>query len=858
MSASNVPLPGIDPVRLVEALAGHPAALLGGAWLAGMALVGRWWLVRRSLRSRRQLLLTPAGDFDPSIESVERFAAHLARASRSVGGWLDARASSIGVRIDLDEDARLRYRLEAPRRALPALRAAASVYADTQLAEIVAAPPGAPVGAARSRVMRCELVLACPSQHPLGHGGLDPDPLQMVASAMSAVRRDRRESAEIALNLRPLTPAQRGRLRRRLLRRAGRPDRRQVLLRNIFGAPSRTARRDLGEVVQRRSETRALQSKLGSPGPLMQLQLLIRVQSPSPQRARRHMHALLACCDAMAGENYLRVAGGRLTGPWFTTADLPLRRWRFDRRMASGRFAPARNGVVAAAEIAGLLKPPTRYCHAPNVLRDDAVGAPPPPGLPHFAGQRDLIPLGRVGAAHGGHLVGVRVGETVFSYMAGRSRYGKTETAIGQFVHLARNGHGGLFLDPHADAIREIKTYLTDPGLRDRVVEIDLSDLAGRHGQPGWNLFAVAGQAPWQAAQRVEAVVDAFAAALGWDERNTRALNLTTQAAHALTQLARVLPPALAPTIFQIGPLLSNPAWRNAAVGHLRPATRAFFTDRFPRLSPEAITPVTNVVDRLRASAPAAALLGNPTSTFDVRTAMDRGLIVLACPGSGSSLDRLIANFLVYEVLHAARGRTQHPASRRRPFWLFLDELQTYDGPNLPPLLEQSAKYGVRAFLFNQNPERLTTDTLNAVTTNRSHLATTAVNAKAARLLTREWGDEPTPEAITQLARYTYLASITLGDQTSRPFLLHGVRASDLHAQARRPDDVALLDAAIDRATSRRPVQETIEALDRHDEQILVHLTAHRHPKPNGTPGPTATGDEPIALPRLPDTGGRA
>ena len=34
---------------------------------------------------------------------------------------------------------------------------------------------------------------------------------------------------------------------------------------------------------------------------------------------------------------------------------------------------------------------------------------------------------------------------------------------------------------------------------------------------------------------------------------------------------------------------------------------------------------------------------------------MDRGLIVLACPGFGSDRDRLVANLLVYDFLHAAR-----------------------------------------------------------------------------------------------------------------------------------------------------------------------------------------------------------
>jgi len=139
-------------------------------------------------------------------------------------------------------------------------------------------------------------------------------------------------------------------------------------------------------------------------------------------------------------------------------------------------------------------------------------------------------PLGEPGE----RLVGVSVAETFFSYMAGRSRYGKTETAIGQFVHLARAGHGGLFLDPHADAIAEIKHYLTDEGVRERVVEINLADRGSEQRQPGWNLFSVEGLKPHEADDRVEATVDAFASALRWDERNTRALNLTTQAAQAL------------------------------------------------------------------------------------------------------------------------------------------------------------------------------------------------------------------------------------------------------------------------------------------------------------------------------------
>jgi hypothetical protein len=154
-----------------------------------------------------------------------------------------------------------------------------------------------------------------------------------------------------------------------------------------------------------------------------------------------------------------------------------------------------------------------------------------------------------------------------------------------------------------------------------------------------------------------------------------------------------------------------------------------------------------------------------------------------------------------------------------------------YDGAssgNLAALLEQTAKYGVRAFLFNQNPERLTPATLNAVTTNRSHLHTTALNSKAATLLTREWSGAVDPEVITRLRRYTYLASVTLDTEISAPFLVHGVPADELFPDAHHPDQLAALEEAIDRNTERRAVTETLEALADHDRNIINYLRQRR------------------------------
>jgi hypothetical protein len=70
---------------------------------------------------------------------------------------------------------------------------------------------------------------------------------------------------------------------------------------------------------------------------------------------------------------------------------------------------------------------------------------------------------------------------------------------------------------------------------------------------------------------------------------------------------------------------VSLEGWRRqrAVLPFLPRADQRFWTDRFPLLASEAITPVTNMVDRLRRSSRVTALLGQSQSTYRVREAMD-------------------------------------------------------------------------------------------------------------------------------------------------------------------------------------------------------------------------------------------
>lgn len=819
-------LSNLQPGQVLSIIESLFPVAIGLVVIASALATQRFISTRRTLGSRRTVAVVPADEFEASIETILRVAAQLSRADRGVRGWMDRPASAIRISLRHDAEGQLVYLIGAAERQMEVARSALRSYQGIEVRQADELLPARPEKARMT--MRTELVLARSSVEPLARLDLDPDPLQPFASALAGL--DENEEASVHLDLLPAAGRRRSRLTRRLSREARRLGVEHGTLAERLGLDRKKGKSDPATLAERRGQGRGLDAKLRDGGAVFEAQILIRTRAATRVRASATMTNLLAAFESTADRNWLKASGMPIPGLAFLGSDLPGRRLRFDRRADSGRFRPARRCVLTAREVAGFLKPPSIYMQADNVLRSGAMLSPPP-DLPTLGNEPGLIPIGRVSNEAGERVVGVWRSDTFFTYIAGRSRFGKTETAICQFLHLVRSGQGGLFLDPHQDAIERMKPYLTDPEVSRRVVEIDLGPGAAA-AQPGWNLFELGGADQGQAEAGIEAVVDAFASALQWGERSTRAINLTAQSAMALASIARVLPPELCPTIFQLPTLLSDGAWRKAALPFLPRASQQFWIDRFPRLAEEAITPLTNMVDRLRASAAVTTLLGASQSTYRIREAMDKGQIVLACPGSGGTRDRLIANLIVFDLLHAAKARADLPPEKRCPFWVFFDEVQTYDGAasgNLAALLEQAAKYGIRAVLLNQNPERLTPATLQALTTNRSHLIATALNSKAASLITREWAGRPDPAALTRLPKYRFIAQVTDHGTVSEPFALGGVTIQELFGEGRP--------AEIKGAVARREPVEALAHLETLDDRILTELEALKdNPASDETP----------------------
>jgi hypothetical protein len=746
-------------------------------------------------------------------------------------------------------------------------------------------------GGRRLHVARAELALALPDHLALRDVPLRPDPLEALAAAVADVRASLQERADVVLDLVPVAPAKVARKRNRLLAAARRAPHDMPAIPGMprhggsgfsLGSLSTIGSEVAAEIrgvnaqrfprgygAHRSPRVGDMKAAMGkfAPGadPVFDLQLLIRTVSADPHRPRLLLDQILAALEGWAGDNHLRPVGLDL-GLTRLRSDFVLYRRRFDRRFETGEFAPRRHGWVTGAEIAGLLKPPTKYNNAANLVRSGGVVPPPHPGLPSWDGQEDLLPLGWVSKPGGGErLAGVPLRYLLFGLFLGKAGYGKTEMSLVQAIALAHNGHGVLVLDPHGDGWQRARPYLAHRHLAPRVWEIDLTSPDLDAMAASWNPLSMHNRREDDIPSIVQYIVTGFSSALNWSDSAGRAKTILTRAVESLAELSWLLTKngksEVAPTIFQIRSILADEEWRDAVVPYLPKNLRAFWEKTYRKYPSEATPVVTNIIERLDSSNAIKAFLGSSLSTYDIRTAMDQGKIVFICPAGTGDTDRIVSCLLMYDLFRAGLSRRDMPVADRKDFYAFVDELTAVDGASkgtLAAIAEQLRKFKVKMLAMTQMAQRLTPTTRQGLLQNLSILSTTASDVDEAQLVTRRWGKKVDPDTVTALRPYHYVMSVTLADGRTDPFRVRGASVEELYADYHRPEDLPRLTASVDQNLHRRPVREILTDLRKLDNRILAALAGIEVPRDEEDDTErTAAAAAPVAGGRT-DAGGQA
>ncbi len=787
-----------------------PGAAAVIAWAVSELVVRR--LARKASAERMALELVPSRHFDPGLEEIFRRGVQLARASTSMPWWAPRRTKAVQIRLRADGSSPLRYRIEGP-------------AGGERLLSITPFGPSVTVNRARpladqprDHMVRAEFVLRGKPTAPLRDVPLDPDPLQPLIDAVSDLRAELGDLAEIRLDIQRAPKWVLRARRLQLMSDARRRERREAqraarwvrqdatgiedslswqLQQLVSGNQGGGGRRLVMPPVPRRVEPAEALGKLADDDHLVRVQLLVMCASNTEGRSQARLGQLQAALDVFGGSSRWAMRGWQI-GPWRFGADRWPSRRSFERRWTLGHCQPPRPNWVRLEELLGLLKPPTVHCRLPLLAGD----------LPTFEFNNPELLLQGIYRAPDGRrrLVASYAKETLFEVGVGKAGGGKTERALAQAIGWAHAGGGLMFVDPHRDSWPRALPFLAHDALMDRIALIDLNAHGPAPRVSSWNPLGMhQGQV---AHEVVEATADAFASALGWEDASApRALTILTAALAVLVAVNEAACQAGRPedqaTIFHVRALLTDPDFRAATLagvhGRLDDETRSWWQTVFPTLPVDSFAVILNPIARLAANPVTRAFLGQPAGRYNIRAAMDSKMIVWVCPGGNGPTDRLITALLARDLLRAVRSRRDTPEAQRVPFRPYFDELITLTGAaaeTIASMFEDFRKYKVHVHGMTQLLARLPLQVRLSLVQNASTLASTAGSQSAIAPITAEWGDAPDPDIVATLDRFEHYMTLTVRGRRVGPVRITGPHLDDVFADYARPRQTAALEHA--------------------------------------------------------------
>jgi len=152
---------------------------------------------------------------------------------------------------------------------------------------------------------------------------------------------------------------------------------------------------------------------------------------------------------------------------------------------------------------------------------------------------------------------------------------------------------------------------------------------------------------------------------------------------------------------------------------------------------------------------------------------MNRGHILLVNVSQGKLGEdnaALLGAMLITRIQLAAMNRAYQPESKRRDFFLYIDEFQNFATTSFVKILSEARKYRLNLTLANQYLAQVPEDVRAAIFGNAGSLLSFTVGAEDAGLLTREFGSLYTPEDLTELGRHQVIARLMIDGEAVRPF----------------------------------------------------------------------------------------
>ncbi|MCA9345294.1 ATP-binding protein [Candidatus Saccharibacteria bacterium] len=166
-------------------------------------------------------------------------------------------------------------------------------------------------------------------------------------------------------------------------------------------------------------------------------------------------------------------------------------------------------------------------------------------------------------------------------------------------------------------------------------------------------------------------------------------------------------------------------------------------------------------------------IIGQNTSSFDLRKIMDEGKILLVNLSKGRTGElnsKLLGMIFVMKFQAAAMSRADIPEAQRRDFSLYVDEFQNFSTDSFATILSEARKFGLNLIVANQFTTQLTEEVRDAIFGNIGTVISHRVGNQDAEVLERYFRPIFDIDDLQQLPNYNTIVKMLIGGVPTQPF----------------------------------------------------------------------------------------
>ncbi len=353
-------------------------------------------------------------------------------------------------------------------------------------------------------------------------------------------------------------------------------------------------------------------------------------------------------------------------------------------------------------------------------------------------------------------------------YVLGKTGVGKSTLLENMVVDDINAGKGLAFLDPHGESAEKILEYIPEHRVKD-VIYFNPADME----------FPIAFNPLENVSDDLRHLVASSMMGVfkkiwadAWSARMQYILNNTL--------LALLENPGT--TLLSVQKMMNNPDYRKGIVANLKdPVIKSFWVDEYAKYSQkfetEATAAIQNKEGQLTSNPLIRNILGQPTSSIDIRKAMDEKkifIVNLSKGRIGEDSSALLGAMLITKIQLAAMSRIDVHESQRPDFYLYVDEFQNFATESFADILSEARKFRLSLIVANQYLDQLDQDNnttvRSAIFGNVGTMIIFRVGAKDAEFLEPEFEPEYVGHDLVNLAKYHIYLKLMIDGIASRPF----------------------------------------------------------------------------------------